>query len=73
MLLGFIYLYKFVISYLFQKAEYNRLKKSESLKIFNFVFLFLHKIVSVGPIDQQTNLTSSNVLLIKLKLLLIHV
>ena len=57
MLLGFGYLYKFVILhflYFFQKAENNRLKKASWPKLCN-IFLFLLKAGSVGPVDQQIN------------------
>ena len=59
MLLGFGYLYKFVlfISFFFQTAEINRLKKVSWPK-FNTTFLLLLKIGSVGPVDQQINLVS---------------
>ena len=64
--LGFGCLYKFVMfysSYFFQKAENNRLKKANwpNFVIFcNIIFLFLHKIESVGPVDQQINLVLPN-------------
>ena len=66
MLLGFGYLYKFVILhflYFFQKAENNRLKKASWPKLCNIIFLFLLKIVSVGPADQQINLVSPKVII----------
>ena len=56
MLLGFGYLYKFVMFYFFfffQKAENNRLEK-----FCNIIFLFLLKIGLGGPVDQQINLVS---------------
>ena len=59
MLLGFGYLYRFVMFYFFfffQKAENNRLKKSYLTKICDIIFLFFIKIGSVGPVDQQINL-----------------
>ena len=43
MLLGFGYLYKFVI-FFFQKAENNSLKKARLPKFCNIIFLFLLKI-----------------------------
>ena len=39
----------------FEKAEKNRLKKASWAKFCNIIFLFLFKIGSVGPIDQQIN------------------
>ena len=58
MLLGFGYLYKFVIFYFlfFSKAENNRLKKKPVGQNFVILFLVLLKIGSVGPVDQQINL-----------------
>ena len=61
MLLGFGYLYKFSMFYLFfvfffQKAENNILKKAIRPKFCSIAFLFLLKIGSVGPVDQQINL-----------------
>ena len=43
----------------FQKAENNRLKRSQLaiILLHNFFFFFL-KIGSVGPVDQQINLIS---------------
>ena len=62
MLLGFGYLYKFDMFffsyYFFQKAENNRLKKISWPKFCNIVFLFLLKIGSGGPVDQQIHLIS---------------
>ena len=63
MLLGFGYLYKFVKFYFFfffffQKAGNNRLKNASWLKFCNNIFLFMLKIGSVGPVDQQGNLVS---------------
>ena len=57
MLLGFGYLYKFAMFYFFffQKTENNRLKKN-SLPKFYIIFLFLLKIGSFRPVDQQINL-----------------
>ena len=60
MLLGFGYLHKFVKFYFlsfFQKAENNRLKKASWPKFCNII-LFLLKIGSVEPVDQQINLVS---------------
>ena len=60
MLLGFGYLYKFVMFHFFffysQKAENNRLKKASWPKFCNIIFLFLLKIGSIGPVDQQISL-----------------
>ena len=58
MLLGFGYLYKFVIFYFlfFSKAENNRLNKKPVGQNFVILFLVLLKIGSVGPVDQQINL-----------------
>ena len=58
MLLGFGYLYKFVIFYFlfFSKVENNRLKKKPVGQNFVILFLVLLKIGSVGPVDQQINL-----------------
>ena len=53
MLLGFGYLYKFAMFYLFvfffQKAENNRLKKASWSKSGNIIFLFLSEIDRSGP------------------------
>ena len=56
MLLCFGYLYKFVMFFFFfkKKAEINRLKKNSWPKFCNIIFLFLLKIGSIGPADQQT-------------------
>ena len=63
MLLGFGYLYKFVMYYFFllffEKAEHNRLKKARLPKLCNIIFWFLLKIGSFRSIDQQINLVSS--------------
>ena len=59
MLLGFgYYLYKFVIFYyfFFQKAENNISEKKLVGQSFGLLFLFLLKIGSAGPADQQINL-----------------
>ena len=61
MLLGFgYYLYKFVIFYyfFFQKAENNISEKKLVGQSFGLLFLFLLKIGSAGPADQQINLDS---------------
>ena len=58
MLLGFGYLNKCHVFFLFcffQKAKNNKLKKASWPKFCNIV-LFLLKIRSVGPADQQINL-----------------
>ena len=65
MLLGFGYLFKFAkfyFSFFSQKAGNDRLKKSLLVKILscNITFLFLLKIGSVGPVDQQINLVWPN-------------
>ena len=61
MILSFGYLKKFVMFYFFffQKAE---IKKKPIGKFCNIIFLFFLKIGSVGPVDQQINLVSSNTL-----------
>ena len=59
MLLGFGYLYKFVMFcffFFFQKTENDRLKNNIWPKFCNIIFLFLLKIESVGHVDQQINL-----------------
>ena len=61
MLLGFgYYLYKFVIFYyfFFQKAENNISEEKLVGQSFGLLFLFLLKIGSAGPADQQINLDS---------------
>ena len=72
MLLGFGYLYKFVMLYFFsfQKAENSRLQKSWP-KCFN-IFLFLLKIWSVGSVDQQINLVPPQVNVLICKGLLVE-
>ena len=63
MLLGFGYLYKFVIFYflfLFEKQKIIDKKKNSWPKVCNIIFLLLIKIGSVGPVDQQINLVSPN-------------
>ena len=54
------YLYKFVIFYyfFFQKAENNISEKKLVGQSFGLLFLFLLKIGSAGPADQQINLDS---------------
>ena len=61
MFLGFGYLYRFAIFYVYlQKAENNRSKRPESQ---NFVMFFvLLTIGSLGLVDQQINLVSPNTL-----------
>ena len=46
----------------FQKAENNRLRNC------NIIFLFLLKIGSVGPVDQQINLVSPYSLKLKMEI-----
>ena len=60
MLLGFGYLYKFAMFYLFffQKQKIKVLKKASWPNVWYIIFLFLLKIGSFGPVDQQTNLVS---------------
>ena len=52
-----------IFSFFFQKEESNRLKKASCPKFGNIIFLFLVKIGSVGPVDQQMNLVSPSMLL----------
>ena len=61
MLLGFNYLYKFVMFYVFflQKAEDNRLKKSSWPKFCNIILLFLLKLGLFEPSDKQIDLVLS--------------
>ena len=54
MLLGFGYLYKFMLLFFFHKAENNRLKKASWSKFCNIIFLFLLKIGSVGRARRPT-------------------
>ena len=59
MLLGFSYLYNFVMFcffFFFQKTENDRLKNDIWPKFCNIIFLILLKIGSVRPVDQQINL-----------------
>ena len=58
MLLSFGYLYKFVMFYFFflQKAENNSFKKASWPKFCNIIFMFLLKVGSLGPVDQEINL-----------------
>ena len=58
MLLGFGYLYKFVMFFFFKKQKIIDLKKASWPKFCNIIFLFLLKIGSVGTVDQQINLVS---------------
>ena len=68
MLLGFGYLYKFTVLFLFFKKKKNQkiidYKKASRPKFCN-IFLFWLKIESVGPVDQQINLVSLNNYMIK--------
>ena len=50
----------------FQKAENNSLKKASWSKFCNTIFMFLLKIGSVEPADQQINLVSPKTKLIRL-------
>ena len=57
MLLGFAYLYKFVMFYFlfyFKEQKIINLKKASWPKF--YIFLFLFKIGLVRPVDQQINL-----------------
>ena len=62
MLIGFGYLYKFVVLFLFyfffEKAEQNRLKKARLPKLCNIIFWFWLKMGSARSLDQQINLVS---------------
>ena len=61
MLLNFGYLYKFIMFHfllVFQKAEKKILKKASWPKLCNIIFLFLLKVGSVEPVDQQINFAS---------------
>ena len=60
MLLGFGYLFKFAMFYFlfFKKQKRIDLKKASWPKFCNTIFLFLLKIGSVGPVEQQINLIS---------------
>ena len=59
MLLGFGYLSKFVMFYFFFfKRFLIDLKKASWPKFCNIIFLFLFRIRSVGPVDEQINLVS---------------
>ena len=55
MVLGFGYLYNIVMFYFIflQKAENNRLKKSQLAKICNIIFLFLLKVASAVLVDNK--------------------
>ena len=56
MLFGFGYLYVCYIYFFFlQKAGNNRFLKKGGWSKFCNIFLFLHKVGSVGPVDQQIN------------------
>ena len=58
MLLGFGYLYKFVMFYFlffFKKQKIIDFKKASWPKFCNITFLFLLEIGSVGPFHQQIN------------------
>ena len=69
MLLGFDYLHKFAMFFFFffKKQKIIDLKKSSWTKYCNINFLFLLKIGSVGPVDQQINLVSPNKRVISLR------
>ena len=54
MLLGFGYLYVCYVSFLFSSKRRNQKKASWPNFVILFL-LFLHKVGSVGPIDQQVN------------------
>ena len=63
MLLGFGYLYMFVMFYLFflffkKKTKHNRLKKARLPKLCNIIFWFFLKMGSVRSLDQKINLVS---------------
>ena len=62
MLLGVAYLYlpitMFYFLFFFKKQIKIHLKKRSWPKCCNIIFLFLLKIGSVGPVDQQINLVS---------------
>ena len=61
MIPGFGYLYKSVMFhflFLFKKQKIIDSKKTSWPKFCNTIFLFLLKIGSVGPIEQQINLVS---------------
>ena len=61
MLLGFDYLHKSVVFYLLiflKNQKIIDLKKASWPKFCNIIFLFLLKIGSAGPVDQQINLVS---------------
>ena len=61
MLLGFSYLYKFVMFYFLflQKAEDNKLKKSSWPKFCNIILLFLLELGLFEPSDKQIDLVLS--------------
>ena len=62
MIPGFGYLYKSVMFhflFLFKKQKIIDSKKASWPKFCNIIFLFLLKIGSVGPVEQQINLASS--------------
>ena len=56
----YISLLCFTSYFFYQKPEDNRLKKASWRKWCGIIFLFLLKIGSVGPVDQQVNLVSPN-------------
>ena len=60
MLLGFSYLYKFVMFYFSFFLKKERLKNASWPKFCSINFLFLLKIGSGGPLDQQINLVLPN-------------
>ena len=61
------FLFYFILFFVFQKAENNRLKKASLPKFCNIIFSFLRRIESVGPVDQQTNLVWPYFLLFEIK------
>ena len=50
-----IYMFVMFCSFFLQKAQKNRLKKASSPTFSYAIFLFLIKVLPVGPIDQQNN------------------
>ena len=48
----------FLFFFFFKKQKTVDLKKARRLKFCNIIFLFLHKIGSVGPVDPQIDLVS---------------
>ena len=66
MLLGLVIYISFIFIF-FKKRKIIDYNKASWPKIFNIIFLFLLKIGSVGPVDQQINLVplEVNVLICK--------